>query len=125
MFTNDLFEQKGERPRAKKFSVRHLQNRNNDAVNSKTNQRIRTPNSTGPKISCADIQKGRRTTGKFLFIGRHGAESCIEELPIVTDLLQVLSELPTKKPSMCMGCFRIILCSTISIKHIEKCQISL
>lgn len=88
---HNLFEQKGERPRSKKFSNSPLHPHQNQTHAQKETSDI-------TRTTCSDIQN--RMNGPHWKIFIHWAtwcEGCIEEIPIIQDLLQVLSEIPSTK----------------------------
>ena len=103
---HDLFEQKGERPKAPKLREKTpSSNLNNDTnaikhtVNSTESVEINTTpvkqTTSISTINSKDLQERLQHSNWKIFV--HWAtwcEGCLEELPIIADLIQVLQELP-------------------------------
>lgn len=109
---HDLFEQKGERPKAPKFKEENLSTNLNSDINTTENsvknssvnpsdeKHIETNHTSVSKktssiltINCKDIQERSQHSNWKIFV--HWAtwcEGCLEELPIIEDLMQVLQE---------------------------------
>jgi thiol-disulfide isomerase/thioredoxin len=103
---HDLFEQKGERPKAPKLppKTNSLNLNNTNAIKSTVNSTESVETNTTPvskqttsisTINSKDLQERLQHSNWKIFV--HWAtwcEGCLEELPIVEDLIQVLQELP-------------------------------
>ena len=111
---HDLFEQKGERPKAQKLrNIIPSPNLNTDTISTPTivhsngtdhnsTESAETNNTSNSKqtssisiINCKDLQQRLQHSNWKIFV--HWAtwcEGCLEELPIIEDLMQVLQELP-------------------------------
>ena len=95
---HDLFEQRGERPKANKFPKVDDTQESISPTSEKAGSISEDVSSSVQIISCQDIEERQSLPHWKIFV--HWAtwcEGCIEELPILEDLIQVLEELPQKK----------------------------
>jgi thiol-disulfide isomerase/thioredoxin len=95
---HDLFEQRGERPRSPKLPKTDEVQESILSTSAKAQSTSEEISPSVQIISCQDIKKRQSLPHWKIFV--HWAtwcEGCIEELPILEDLIQVLDELPQKK----------------------------